>query len=260
MKKFIFLCLFFTINLTLNAQDYVVQIAAFSEPVAADYFSSRGLEGVYMELDHNMIRRYYLGPYGDDDFASRMARSAQAAGFQYARVVNMTQVKEQCALSCSGATPVDGAYYDGATSIVGQSDLFIRNLFFDFDRSALRAESTAELDKLYNILMENPTYKVELHAHTDWIGSDTYNDALSMRRGNKSRNYLLNKGISGNRLIVKKFGEMHPIAKNAIDGLDSETGRQLNRRVELRIVDSTGQILWDAVEQINVPSNLKVNK
>ena len=59
-------------------------------------------------------------------------------------------------------------------------------------------------------------------------------------------------------MIAKAFGEHNPIARNELaSGGDSETGRQISRRVEIRIVDSNGEIVWNAVEAISVPAELK---
>ncbi len=259
-KKHLLLYIVFGILLQVNvyAQDHVVQVAAFSEPVDIDfYFGQKGVKGVYEEVDHNLIYRYYLGPYPDETFAKRVEQKTRRAGFKNARVVNLKSIREKCALSCA---PIDGGDFIDVGDNVTGGDLYIRNIFFDFDRSFLREDSKNQLDKLYTILIQNPTYSAELHGHTDWVGSDSYNNALAKRRGYKARNYVSSKGISSNRLIVKAFGEHNPIARNAlVDGRDSETGRQLNRRVEIRIVDNSGEIMWNAVEAISVPAELKVS-
>lgn len=242
-----------------TAQRYVVQVAAFSEPVDVNfYFGEKGVKGVKESVDHNLIYRYNIGPYPDLKFANRVAKKTQQAGFPNARVVDMVELTEKCANSCA---PIDGAeYIGGEPAVTGGDNLFIRNIFFDFDRSHLKSESEERLDKLYRILSQNPTYKAELHGHTDWIGSDVYNNALAMRRSNKAKNYVVAKGISGDRIISKAFGEHNPVARNQLaSGSDSEKGRGLNRRVEIRIVDANGEILWNVVESIDVPLDLKLD-
>lgn len=242
-----------------DAQRYAVQVAAFSEPVDVNqYFVEKGVKGVYKEVDHNLIYRYFLGPYPDEDFAKRVETKTRAAGFPNARVVDLVALKEKCAASCA---PIEGGdYVEGNDIVTGAEDLFVRNIFFDFDRSKLRDASKTQLDKLYSILIQNPTYKAELHGHTDWIGSDAYNNALAKRRSNKAKNYVVAKGISSSRLIAKAFGEHNPVARNQLsNGKDSEKGRALNRRVEIRIVDANGEILWNVVESISVPAELKVD-
>ncbi len=113
------------------------------------------------------------------------------------------------------------------------SAIVLKNIFFDFDKATLRPESTNELDRLVNLLTENPTIKIELSAHTDSKGSDEYNMKLSQRRAESVVNYLINKGISSDRLIAKGYGETKPIDTN-----DTEEGRQNNRRVEFKILSA----------------------
>lgn len=244
------------VNVALS-QDYAVQVAAYSDPVPSmDKF--KDLPGVYAEQDHNNIYRYYLGPYVTEDFAEKVKQKALKAGFTFSRVVNLTQIRELCKRSC--ASPEDAVFTGiGEGTPAPESNLYIRNIFFDFDRSALKTESENQLDNLKKLLDENPNYHAELHAHTDAVGSEEYNIALSRRRGQKTKNYLVAKGISASRLDVQVYGEDRPVAKNYLNGNDSPEGRKLNRRIEIRIVAADGQIIWDLVESIAVPSHLKVD-
>lgn len=254
-KNYFFIILLILSFNVLNAQDYAVQVAAYSDPVPnMDRFSE--LPGVYQQADHNNIYRYYLGPYVTEDFAEKVRRKTLAAGFEFAQVVNMTQIRELCKRSCS--SPGD-AVFEPVIAATDNSSLYIRNIFFGFDRSFLTAESKTQLEGLKQILNDNPTYRAELHGHTDGIGSIDYNIALSRRRGQKTKNYLVANGIDANRLDIQIYGKDRPIAKNAVKNSDSPEGRKLNRRVEIRIVAADGQIVWDLVQAIQVPDYLKVN-
>jgi outer membrane protein OmpA-like peptidoglycan-associated protein len=258
MRYFVFTLVLSLVVLNVAlSQDYAVQVAAYSDPVQSmDRFES--LPGVYEEPDHNNIFRYYLGPYVTEDFAEKVRQKALKAGFQYARVVNLTQIRELCKRSC--ASPEDAVFTGGGeTTPAPENDLFIRNIFFDFDRSGLKTESISQLDKLASILKDNPAYHAELHAHTDAIGSEEYNITLSKRRGEKTKAYLVLKGINASKLDVQVYGEDRPVAKNAVGNNDSPEGRKLNRRIEIRIVAADGQIIWDLVEAIAVPEYLKVD-
>ncbi len=127
-------------------------------------------------------------------------------------------------------------------------------IFFDFDKSDLRAESKATLEKAAAILKAHPDYNVELRAHTDWKGTDTYNIALSERRAATSKAYLAKElSISGDRIKTTRSGEKDPLAKNQVDGKDTEEGRQLNRRVEIYITDKAGKVI-DAMVDPTVPT------
>jgi len=108
----------------------------------------------------------------------------------------------------------------------------INNLYFDFDKATLRPESKNELNNAIRWLQQNPGYKIEIGGHTDAKGSDTYNIRLSQRRAQSVRDYLITYGqINPNRLVAYGYGERMPIATNSTD-----EGRQLNRRVEFRLI------------------------
>ncbi|MBN3035998.1 MAG: OmpA family protein [Bacteroidales bacterium] len=110
--------------------------------------------------------------------------------------------------------------------------IVLNNIFFDFDKATLRPESTAELDRLFKLLIDVPTLKIEISGHTDNIGSATYNQKLSQERAKSVVDYLLGKGISQNRLTYIGYGFTQPVAPN-----DTEEGRQLNRRTEFKVLE-----------------------
>jgi len=107
----------------------------------------------------------------------------------------------------------------------------LNNVFFDFDKSNLRPESFVELDRVVKLLKDNPAIEIEMSAHTDSYGSDEYNFKLSDSRARSCMEYILSKGIAPNRITSKGYGESQPVATN-----DTDEGRQLNRRVEFKIL------------------------
>ncbi|MBO4654037.1 MAG: PD40 domain-containing protein [Bacteroidales bacterium] len=107
----------------------------------------------------------------------------------------------------------------------------LRNVFFDFDQSFLKNESHVELDKLAEYLKENKSLVIELGGHTDNSGSNAYNEKLSLERAKSVYNYLIEKGISKERMTYKGYGASQPIATN-----ETEEGRALNRRTEFKIM------------------------
>lgn len=107
----------------------------------------------------------------------------------------------------------------------------LNNVFFDFDKWDLRPESYFELTRVIQLLHENPTIKIEMGAHTDSRGSDEYNFTLSDKRAKSVVYYLISQGIPASRLTWHGYGESVPIATN-----ETDEGRQLNRRVEFKIV------------------------
>ncbi len=113
---------------------------------------------------------------------------------------------------------------------IGKS-IVLRNIFFDFDKSTLRSQSITELERLLKLMRDMPNLKIEISGHTDNIGTALYNKGLSERRAKVVVEYLINKGISADRLTYKGYGFDKPIATNSTD-----EGRQLNRRTEFKII------------------------
>ncbi|HEU0065056.1 MAG TPA: OmpA family protein, partial [Flavisolibacter sp.] len=109
----------------------------------------------------------------------------------------------------------------------------LNNVFFDFDKWELRPESFVELDRVVQLMVDNPTLEIEMSAHTDSRGSDEYNIKLSENRAQSVTQYILSKGISSSRITSHGYGETRPVASN-----DTDEGRQLNRRVEFKITKS----------------------
>jgi outer membrane protein OmpA-like peptidoglycan-associated protein/Tol biopolymer transport system component len=107
----------------------------------------------------------------------------------------------------------------------------LRNIFFEFDKSELLPESHVELNKLVTYLKNNLTIEIEIGGHTDNVGSNVYNERLSLERAKAVYQYLISHGISASRLTYKGYGENSPIVSN-----DTEEGRALNRRTEFKIV------------------------
>ncbi|MBP9187051.1 MAG: OmpA family protein [Bacteroidia bacterium] len=109
----------------------------------------------------------------------------------------------------------------------------LKNIFFDLGKASLREDSKKELDKLYEIL-SNSDIVIELGGHTDSIGRDESNQTLSQERVNSVKTYLTDKGIADKRILAVGYGENFPVAPNS-----TEQGRQLNRRVEAKILKLT---------------------
>jgi outer membrane protein OmpA-like peptidoglycan-associated protein len=101
---------------------------------------------------------------------------------------------------------------------------------FDYDSAHLTPTALASLDEATRILRQHPDVIVEVDGYADSRGSDAYNVALSQRRAQAVRGYLVENGVT-NRLTVQGYGESQPVADNSTDA-----GRARNRRVVLLIV------------------------
>ena len=140
--------------------------------------------------------------------------------------------------------------------------VLIDNIFYDFDKATLRPESTEALDQLVKLLNENPHVTIELSAHTDYKGSDQYNERLSQRRAESVVKYLIDHGIASDRLTPKGYGESKPktikrkvaekypflkekdvlteeFIKTLEDAEQQEQCNQMNRRTEFRVLRTT---------------------
>jgi outer membrane protein OmpA-like peptidoglycan-associated protein len=112
-----------------------------------------------------------------------------------------------------------------------QIDVAIRNeILFDVDSSALRPRAQATLDELARVFAEYSDTRIMVEGHADSTGSEAYNQRLSERRAESVTRYLAGSGVQPARIDSIGYGETVPRASNA-----TADGRQLNRRVEIRI-------------------------
>lgn len=106
--------------------------------------------------------------------------------------------------------------------------IVIEGVNFDFDKSTLKPMATDILDHAVSVIQQHPDMRFSISGHTDSVGSDAYNEALSMRRANAVRDYLVQHGVASHRLDVSGYGERNPVADNG-----TSEGRARNRRVEI---------------------------
>ena len=103
-------------------------------------------------------------------------------------------------------------------------------ILFDFDKSFLTTDAQGNLDKIITVLHKYPDTNIEIQGHTDNVGSESYNQDLSVKRAKSVYKYLKSKDIAGSRLTTRGFGEDVPKYSN-----ETEEGRAQNRRVEFLI-------------------------
>ncbi|MDF3077563.1 MAG: hypothetical protein K0S09_1452 [Sphingobacteriaceae bacterium] len=126
--------------------------------------------------------------------------------------------------------PPDGRLQPGKTYV-------LKNIYYDLDKAEIRPDAARELDRLFEILKQNPGIRIELSSHTDSRASDAYNLKLSQRRAEAAVKYLWDKGISAERLIPKGYGETRLVNKCA-DGIEcTEEEHQANRRTEIQVLE-----------------------
>lgn len=108
----------------------------------------------------------------------------------------------------------------------------LKGVTFEFNEARLRPDAVTILDGATAILKRYPDMQVEVAGHTDNVGADAYNQNLSERRAGAVRDYFVEQGVPTTQMTVKGYGEAEPLSDN-----ESEEGRELNRRVELRILN-----------------------
>ncbi|MDX2361423.1 MAG: OmpA family protein [Crocinitomicaceae bacterium] len=116
------------------------------------------------------------------------------------------------------------------------SKIILKNIFFDLDKATLRSESTAELNRLIQLMTDVPTLKIELGGHTDSRGSDTYNQQLSERRAQAVVDYLTAAGIAAGRLKSAGYGETQLVNECSNGVQCSDEQHQENRRTEFKVL------------------------
>ena len=108
---------------------------------------------------------------------------------------------------------------------------YAADTFFDFDKSVLKKEGKAKLDDLVGKVKGINLEVIIAVGHTDSVGTDAYNQKLSVRRAEAVKAYLVSKGIEKNRVYTEGKGEKQPVADNK-----TKEGRAKNRRVEIEVV------------------------
>jgi peptidoglycan-associated lipoprotein len=229
----------------------VVRNEKTDEIIPEATIKSIGSDGITLETKtgRDGIFRYNLKPGTDYVFIAEKSGFLKGKARESTKgIAQSTEFKTEIYLS-STETPIE-----------------VENIFFDLDKADLRPESMVSLDKLVETLNDNPNIVVELGSHTDARASDAYNMDLSRRRAQSVVNYLIEKGISHDRLVAKGYGESQPkivdkkdhaayaflpegtvLSESFINSLTDEDRQEmahfLNRRTEFKVLrtDYTGK-------------------
>ena len=111
----------------------------------------------------------------------------------------------------------------------------IKMIYFDFDKSDIRMEAAIDLEKILDVMNQNPTMELDIRSHTDSRGTFKYNEALSDRRAKSTINWLVKNGVKQSRLTGKGYGESQLVNKCSDGVICTEPEHQFNRRSEFII-------------------------
>lgn len=140
--------------------------------------------------------------------------------------------------------------------IVKDKAIKLENIFYDYNKADIRPDAAAELDKLVQVLNDNPDISIELSSHTDSRGKDDFNMKLSQRRAESAVNYIVGKGIAKTRITAKGYGETKPVIANA----KTEDEFQQNRRTEFKVTKVGGDAGASAPAPAAPTGSTKPNK
>ncbi|PHM21242.1 MAG: hypothetical protein CK604_02285 [Curvibacter sp. PD_MW3] len=131
----------------------------------------------------------------------------------------------------AAAAPAAAAPAAAAPAVAASKVTYAADAFFDFDKAVLKPEGKAKLDDLAQKVKGINLEVIIAVGHTDAVGTDAYNQKLSIRRSEAVKAYLVSKGIEKNRIYTEGKGEKQPVADNK-----TKEGRAKNRRVEIEVV------------------------
>ncbi len=123
--------------------------------------------------------------------------------------------------------------------IVKDATIVLENIFYDLNKADIREDAALELDKLVQLLKDNPEIKIELSSHTDSRADNDFNQDLSQRRAQAAVDYIVSKGIARDRMVAKGYGETQLL--NGCDDANAasctEEQHQENRRTEFKVIE-----------------------
>lgn len=152
-----------------------------------------------------------------------------------------TKVVASTPTRTTSTTPTRTTTTTTATSSVSDvlrsgSVITLNNIYYDYNKWNIRADASADLDNIVNIMKTNPSIQIMLSSHTDARGNESYNQILSTKRASSARQYLISKGVEGHRIKSQGLGEseLKNHCKNNVKCTNEE--HQVNRRTEVKIL------------------------
>jgi len=197
-----------------SAQNFRLQLAAFTDSVPPSYFKDNGVNGVVSSVDETGVYRYFFGSYSTLYEAEKVQKQLIGKGFTFASIVDL---EEQRVLGNLDAC----AYFPGGPEYDASPDS-VRLILFDLGKSVLTADAKAALDWAYQQLQKNPSLEVRIMGYTDAVGAGKANIELATERARTARNYLADRGVRADRMLLRVFGESAAVPAEGDTEYDSE--------------------------------------
>lgn len=237
-RRYTFLtgCTALLLVIQVNAQQFHVQLAAYSERQSPAYFEEKGVTNYSETVDASGIYWYAAGDYDTREAAEAVRQDMIAKGFRYALIVDLAEQKLLSGAHCPYVR-------DGVVFISNpRPDPSKHVIYFDFGKENLDPAAKAVLDEVFQKMKQNRQLVLKIAGYTDGVGDARANLELAASRSREARNYLIYKGIRADRMVMEVFGEADPAAPNAEDdgsnagkGRDLPENRKWNRRVTLSL-------------------------
>ncbi len=246
----------FFVAFSVQAQDFRVQIGAFSDSLPSSYFAARGIVGAYYKIDQHGLYRYFTTSFSTRDEAEQLKNALVQRGYPNASVLDMEEQRALCGVPC----PYRDVRVFAKDSLEKYS---VHIVYFDFNQTSVDAEGEKELQKIFRKMKARPSSRLSITGHADAVGSAQSNVQISLHRARNVRNVLVNKGIHSDRIKVKVFGEAAPVGQNSFDdGKDAVEGRRFNRRVVIVITDESGEVseIQKELEKGIVPVDVRFDR
>ncbi|MEQ1744078.1 MAG: OmpA family protein [Saprospiraceae bacterium] len=222
LPTFLF-ALIFCLAHGLFAQNFRVQVAAFADSVPSTYFLSHGIHGAVASVDEHGIYRYLFGSYPTRIEAEAAQKKLVANGFANATIIDL---EEQRVLTDSRLC----AYFKGGPVEVAESDT-VRFAYFDSGKAVLSDDAKSDLEHVLRKLIAHPASQLRILGYSDATGAGKANLELATNRARAARNFLIDRNIDPNRILLRIYGESVSGSIEDPDEVERESEREELRKL-----------------------------
>jgi outer membrane protein OmpA-like peptidoglycan-associated protein len=214
------------------AQDFKIQVAAYSDSVPMAHFIDRGIEGITVTRGAGGTYQYFLGYFATREVAEDIREQLVDRGFSNPVIID---IKAEAVLSEKNCGYASG-FVEPTEDLTVKHPL--RFIFFADGQTDLNEKAKVRLDQIAADLKANPKKNLRIMGFTDNKGDAEANMALSQKRANAVRNYFINKNVSVLQLQTEYYGEANPWYSNRDEkGVELPENQRWNNRVMMKYFD-----------------------